>query len=86
MGNINNNNIRNNNYKNRKRHRKIIWFNPRFCKLSNINIGKYFLNLVDKYFLKNEPLSKIFHRNILKISYSCTDNMSKIMYSHDKKY
>ena len=27
--------------KNRKR--KIIWFNPPFCRLTNINIGKYFL-------------------------------------------
>ena len=35
--------------KNRKR--KIIWFNPPlFCKLVNINIGKYFLKLIDKHF------------------------------------
>ena len=34
--------------KNRKR--KIIWFNPPFCRLASINIGKYFLKLVDKPF------------------------------------
>ena len=28
--------------KNRKR--KIIWLNPPFCRLTNINIGKYFWN------------------------------------------
>ena len=28
--------------KNRKR--KIIWFNPPLCRLTNINIGKYFWN------------------------------------------
>ena len=33
----------NNNYdkKNKNRKRKIIWFNPRFCKLANIDVGKY---------------------------------------------
>ena len=35
-----NDNIRNNNYKNKNR--KIISFNPPLCKLSNINMGKYF--------------------------------------------
>ena len=28
---------------NKNRRRNIIWFNPSFCKLCNINIGKYFL-------------------------------------------
>ena len=31
---------------------KIIWFNPLFCKHTNINIGKYFLNLINKHFQK----------------------------------
>ena len=71
MSNTNNNNnhIRNNNYKNKNRHRKIIWFNPPFCKLSNIDTGKYFLNLINKHFQKNNSLIKNFNRNILKISY-----------------
>ena len=38
--NINNNHIRNNSYKNKNLLRKIIWFNPPFCKFSNLNIGK----------------------------------------------
>ena len=48
MGNINNNDIRNNNDYNKNRHRKIILFNHPFCKLLNINMGKYILNSVDK--------------------------------------
>ena len=28
--------------KNKNRKRKIIWFNPPFCKLANIDVGKYF--------------------------------------------
>ena len=33
-------------HKNRKR--KIIWLDPLFCKLANINVGKYLLKLIDK--------------------------------------
>ena len=52
MNDTNNSNehLRNSNYKNKNRHRKIIWFNPPFYKLTNINIGKYLLNLIDKDF------------------------------------
>ena len=32
------------------KHRNIIWFNPPFCKLSNINMGKYILSLISKHF------------------------------------
>ena len=49
--NNNNNHTGNNNCKNKNRHRKI-WFNPPFCKLSNFNIGKYFLNSIEKHFQK----------------------------------
>ena len=82
MGNIKNDNnyIRNDNHKN-NRHRKIIWFNPPFCKHSNINIG----NSIYKHFQKNNPLSKIFNRNTEKFSYSCTNNMSKIIDNNKKK-
>ena len=42
----------NNNYdqKNKNRKRKIKWFNPTFCKLANIDVGKYFLRLIGKTF------------------------------------
>ena len=56
--------------KNRKR--KIIWFNPSFCKLVNINTGKYLFKLMDKHFTQYNILHKIFNRKTLKISYSCT--------------
>ena len=35
------------NRRGKNRNRKVIWFNLPFCKLTNINIGKYFLNLLD---------------------------------------
>ena len=68
----------------RKRNRKIIWYNPPFCKTVSTNIGKKFLQLIDKNFPKNSILYKIFNRNTIKISYSCMDNMAKIINSHNK--
>ena len=62
--------------KNKNRKRKIIWFNPPFCKLANIDVGKYFLRRRDKHFKQDNILHKIFNRKTLKISYSCTKNMS----------
>ena len=77
----------NNNYdqKNENRKRKIIWFNPPFCKLANINVGKYFLRLIDKHFKQDNILHKIFNRKTLKISYSCTKDISQIINSHNKE-
>ena len=40
--------------KNRKR--KIIWFNPSFCRLASIIVGKYFLKLRDNHFNHNNIL------------------------------
>ena len=77
----------NNNYdqKNKNRKRKIIWFNPLFCILANIYVGKYFLRLIDKHFKQDNVLHKIFNRKSLKISYSCTKNISQIINSHNNE-
>ena len=45
--------------KTKHRKRKVICFSPTFCQLSNINISKYFLKLIDRHFNKDNPLSKI---------------------------
>ena len=77
----------NDNYdqKNKNRKRKIIWFNRPFCKLANIDVGKYFLRLIDKHFKQDNILHKIFNRKTLKISYSCTKNISQIINSHNNE-
>ena len=54
----NNNNEINKENKRKNRKRKIIWFTPPFCRLTNINIGKYFLKLVDKHFKHGNKLQK----------------------------
>ena len=48
--------------------RKIIWVCAAFCKLVNMNIGKYFLKSIDKRFNQNNILHKIINRKTLKIS------------------
>ena len=73
------------NEENRKRRRKIIWFSPPFSLSVKANIGKLFFKLLKKHFPKSNPLSKIFNKNTIKISYSCTRNMKSIISSHNKQ-
>ena len=60
------------------RKRKIIWFNPPFYLNVKTDVGKLFFKILGKDFLKTNPLSKIFNKNTVKISYSCTRNMKSI--------
>ena len=69
----------------RKRSRNIIWFNPPFSQNVQTNVVKSFLHLIDKHFPKSSKLHKIFNRNNLKVSYSCTTNMANIIRSHNQK-
>ena len=69
--------------KNRKRN--IIWYNPPYNKNVQTNIGKTFLKLINKHFPKNHKFHKIFNKNNLKLSYSCTENMETIISKHNKK-
>ena len=48
-------------------------------------MGKIFLKLVGKHLPKSNKLHKIFNGNILKVSYSCTENMAQIIKKHNKK-
>ena len=68
----------------KNKNRRVICFNLLFCKLTNINIGKYFLNLLDKHFKRDNPLRKIFNRNTVKISYSSTNNIHSILNNHNR--
>jgi hypothetical protein len=67
----------------RNRQRNIIWFNPPFSKSVNGNIGREFLSLIDKHFPLQHKLHKIFNRNTLKISYSCTNYVKSIITKHN---
>ena len=75
----------------KKRHRNTIWYNAPYSKNVQTNIGRTFLNILDKEFPKGNPLHKIFNRNTVKVSYSCMTNLKQNIDGrnkfllHDKK-
>ena len=71
--------------KRRNRKRNIIWFNPPFNRAVSTNIGKLFFNALNKHFPKSHKYSKIFNRNNIKLSYSCTGSMKTKISSHNKQ-
>lgn len=70
--------------KNRTRRRKIIYFNPPYNAAVTTNIGREFIRLIDKHFPPQNRYRKIFNRNTIKLSYSCTPNMQVILSGHNK--
>ena len=68
----------------RNRGRNIIWFNPPFNKNVSTNVAKKFLSLVNKHFRSNH-LKKLFNKNNVKVSYSCTENIGMIIKNHNAK-
>ena len=71
--------------KNKNRSRNIISFNLPYSQNVETNVAKSFLSLIDKHFPKSHKLHKIFNRNNVKVSYSCTTNMGNIIKSHNRK-
>ena len=69
---------------NRRRQRKISWFNPPYSENVSTNIGKQFLKLVNKCFPPGHKLNKLLNRNTVKVSYSCMPNMGQIIRNHNK--
>ena len=59
--------------------RNCLYFNPPYNHTVTTNVGKEFLSILDKCFPPGNPLRKIFNRNNVKISYSTTPNMAKII-------
>ena len=69
----------------RNRNRKVIWFNWPYSLYVKRNISKAFLKLVKKHFPRSHKLSKIFHLNIIKISYSSMPNVKSLIKQHNSK-
>ena len=67
------------------RKRKIVWFNPPFNAEVKTNVGKKFLELIDKHFPPDHKLRRVVNRNCIKLSYSCMKNMKQIIQSHNNK-
>ena len=79
-----NNGSRNPNGSGRKK-REIMYFTPPFNKALKTKIGRIFLDLVRKHFPAHHKLHPILNKNTLKLSYSCTANIKKIIQSHNRK-
>ena len=69
--------------KQKNRKRNIIWLNPPYSKNVATKVGHYFLKLLDKHFPRHHKLHKIFNRNTVKVSYSCTKNIKSIINYHN---
>ena len=69
----------------KNRQRKIIWFNPPYSRNVQTNVGKAFLGLITRHFPASHKYHKIFNKNTVKVSYSCMDNMERIIKKHNQK-
>ena len=65
--------------------RNIIWFNPPFNRNVQTNIGRAFINLIDKCFPTGHKLRKVFSRSTVKLRYSCTPSMKQVIDGHNCK-
>ena len=71
--------------KKRNRKRNIVWYNPPFSKSVKTDLGRKFLYLLKKHFPENHKLHKIINKNTVKLSYSCTKNIKRVIQSHNSK-
>ena len=69
---------------NEKKKTKNFMIQPPFSEHVKTNIGKTFLNLLEKHFPSRHRLHKICNKNTVKISYSCMPNMAAILSRHNK--
>ena len=69
----------NENNKTRKR------FNRPFNINVSTNVAKTFLTLINKHFLKDKRLSKIFNRNTIKVCYSCLPNVKQTISNNNHR-
>ena len=69
----------------RRRRRDILWFNPPFCKSVKSNIGRQFLQLLDRCFPRGHPLHKVLNRHTVQLSYRTMPNLGKIVAGHNTK-
>ena len=68
-------------------HRSIIttkiWLNPPYNQSVSTYPARTLLKLIDRHFPRLSRFYKIFNRNIIKVSYSCTDNIEQHVKKHN---
>ena len=71
--------------KSKTRKRRITWFNPPYSLDVETNVGKEFLNLVDKHFPPGHILHSVMNRTTVKVSYRGLPNMRAQISRHNTK-
>ena len=71
--------------KKKNRKRGATYFNLPYSLSLKTDIGKEFLQLLDRAFPRNNPLHKLFNRQTVKISYKCMPNMAQAVSRHNVK-
>ena len=69
----------------KNRRRRVTWFNPPFSLSVKTNVGREFLDLLDRAFPPENSLHKLFSRQTVKISYKCMPNMGTLVARHNSK-
>ena len=69
----------------KSRTRKVIWFNPPYCRTVKTNIGHEFLRLLEEFFPKTSPYRRFFNKNTVKVSYCTMGNVKSLINGHNKK-
>ena len=64
--------------KEKRRKRKITWFNPPYSKNVITNIEKKFFSLLSMCFAPENKLYKIINKNTIKLNYSCISATKKV--------
>ena len=67
------------------RKRNIIWFNPPYSMNVATNVGRTFLELVNKHFPAGNQFNVLFNKNNMKVSYGCMENMAQVIKRHNNK-
>ena len=62
-----------------------MYFNPPWSRNVATNITKLFNDLIRKHFKKGTLMGRLFNKNTVKLSYSCTRNVKSILVAHNKK-
>ena len=71
--------------KKKTRSRRVVYFTPPYSLKIKTQVGKAFFKAIERWFPKGHPLSRYLNKNTLKLSYSTTRNLKKIVAAHNRK-
>ena len=71
--------------KRKNRSRNVIWYNPPWNAALETNIGKKFFEIMEKHFPVRHRYRKFINRNMVKLSYSCTENLKSIILKKNRQ-